>query len=133
MKKRRPKLITAEDFSETDKILKPCPFCGNRPSWIVTKVRYTWRGPETTFQKIECGACNLTVEEIPGVKDAREIWNKRKPIVEDMEPVRHGEWIQVLLFEKFPLRCSVCGYERFSKTNMKYCPECGAKMKGVSE
>ena len=52
----------------------------------------------------------------------------------DAEPVRYGEWIDVrggYLFE-----CSRCKAQVNSKqfkSNLKYCPECGAKMLGGDE
>ena len=50
------------------------------------------------------------------------------PII-DAEPVRHGKWIDVsggYLYE-----CSKCKAQANSnqfKSNLKYCPNCGAKM-----
>ena len=52
----------------------------------------------------------------------------------DVEPVRHGRWKgESGLFQG---ECLVCGYMTFDKTAdwarkyWKYCPNCGAKMKG---
>lgn len=46
----------------------------------------------------------------------------------DAAQVVHGRWIDFtgLLFE--PDKCSVCGGLASNTENMKYCPNCGAKM-----
>lgn len=49
----------------------------------------------------------------------------------DMEPVRHGEWIDVNITALLPgvpwvCRCSLCGCPQDYKHT--YCPNCGAKM-----
>lgn len=52
----------------------------------------------------------------------------------DYAEVKHGEWIIVNNrdFEQVDAKCSICGYtDVFDETGFyKYCPECGAKMKG---
>ena len=53
----------------------------------------------------------------------------------DVAPVKHGEW-DICCDGYYPY-CSECGYEppwangRDMRT--KYCPECGAKMKGGND
>lgn len=49
----------------------------------------------------------------------------------DVEPVKHGRWIN----ENFYTRCSACGnmtiYDKYSReVESDYCPNCGAKMEG---
>lgn len=44
----------------------------------------------------------------------------------DVAPVAHGQWVGVG-YDK----CSVCGGFELGRT--KYCPNCGARMDGVSE
>ena len=60
------------------------------------------------------------------------------PTVE-AEPVRHGHWdyIEEYFADRWwnTYQCSACGHqEDFEEPHrMKYCPECGAKMEGVTE
>ena len=44
---------------------------------------------------------------------------------------KEGEWIVSGMFDDF-LKCSSCGYQQPWQTAIeyKYCPNCGAKMKG---
>lgn len=51
----------------------------------------------------------------------------------DVAQVVHGRWIDCtnLLFE--PNKCSVCGGFAYNTENMKYCPNCGAKMDLATE
>ena len=49
----------------------------------------------------------------------------------DVQPVKHGRWIN----ENFCTRCSACGnmtiYDKYSReVESDYCPNCGAKMDG---
>ena len=50
----------------------------------------------------------------------------------DVEPVRHGRWIEQTHEWDFPpfhytdYKCSLCGIREQAKRN--YCPDCGAKM-----
>ena len=49
----------------------------------------------------------------------------------DVEPVRHGRWIN----ENFYTHCSACGkmaiYDKYGQEfESDYCPHCGAKMDG---
>lgn len=49
---------------------------------------------------------------------------------EDVEPVRHGEWVLDPYSEKCgDANCSECNH--FDWSNCKYCSNCGAKMEGV--
>lgn len=52
------------------------------------------------------------------------------PVV-DAEPVRHGRWILNKRYGDY--ECSECGTGNFTapdfkRNNMRYCPNCGAKM-----
>ena len=52
-------------------------------------------------------------------------------ISKDVEPVKHGHWIN----ENFYTRCSACGnmaiYDKYGQeVESDYCPRCGAKMDG---
>lgn len=53
----------------------------------------------------------------------------------DVEPVRHGRWLQC--FEDWRQqiegsKCSVCGFEYYGTgiSRFHYCPNCGVKMDG---
>jgi hypothetical protein len=57
----------------------------------------------------------------------------------EAEPVRHGRWVE----DRTELVCSVCGARfsdeitmmnrNFEYADLKFCPECGAKMDGGAE
>ena len=51
--------------------------------------------------------------------------------LEDMEEVKHGEWLYLESSDEdysYFWKCSLCGYYGWHKG--KYCPHCGAKMDG---
>lgn len=42
-----------------------------------------------------------------------------------------GDWIDGHCGARyFPIRCSVCGYSTYDDDATKFCPNCGARMKG---
>lgn len=56
----------------------------------------------------------------------------------DVDPVRHGLWVQC--FEDWRQqiegsKCSVCGFEYYGTgiNHFRFCPNCGAKMDGGGE
>ena len=61
--------------------------------------------------------------------DERENEIRAIPTVEERE---EGEWIHDIHYGlKLPEhRCSICGEWEYSDTESKYCPNCGARMKG---
>jgi hypothetical protein len=61
-------------------------------------------------------------------------WIRKQPTIE-AEPVKHGRWVEwwppkhmVFTGEEVLFRCSNCSANYGSKENMRYCPNCGAKM-----
>ena len=74
---------------------------------------------------------------ILGLKIAKKYIKKARTI--DAEPVKYGQWIDHEMFERNNcnpcIECSVCntwfGCDCFPKT--KFCPNCGARMRGDSE
>lgn len=50
----------------------------------------------------------------------------------DVEPVRHGRWVDNGSSGFMLSSCSVCGFA-YRVCNFLYCPHCGAKMDEVSE
>ena len=53
----------------------------------------------------------------------------------DVEPVKHGEWLEWELFSSdsrwYRYACSCCGEKYDNNTTYwKFCPNCGAKMDG---
>ncbi len=61
---------------------------------------------------------------------------QRLPAIE-AEPVKHGEWAEwwppkhmILTGEEMLYRCTACDAKYSDKENMRYCPNCGAKMDG---
>lgn len=51
----------------------------------------------------------------------------------DVEPVRHGHWINERYGNKDCLTCSVCGMTRNYLNQFEYCPHCGARMDGKEQ
>lgn len=62
----------------------------------------------------------------------------------DVEPVRHGQWVEVKSWESekhsvTDMRCNLCGkyaslvLPHKTKCTYKYCPFCGAKMDGEGQ
>ena len=50
-------------------------------------------------------------------------------VPEDVQPVKHGRWIQLTQDEGYTaLQCSLCG--EISCCRGMYCPDCGARMDG---
>lgn len=70
--------------------------------------------------------------------DDGEFWWTRESILRaidnapTIEEREEGEWIHNIHYGlKLPEhRCSICGEWEYSDTESKYCPNCGAKMKG---
>lgn len=48
----------------------------------------------------------------------------------DFEPVRHSFWKFNNFFCPNLGECDICGYEHYNADELKYCPNCGAKMDG---
>ena len=66
-----------------------------------------------------------------------------KPLY-DVEPVRHGQWVEIKSWESekhsvTDMRCNLCGkyaslvLPHKTKCTYKYCPFCGAKMDGEEQ
>lgn len=63
--------------------------------------------------------------------------------IEELPPANRprGEWIRIngdwidgpCGARYFPIRCSVCGYSTYDDDATKYCPNCGARMKGADD
>lgn len=70
------------------------------------------------------GLCHITQHTIGNIYDKRP---NDCPLVE-IEEHKQGKWINT----EYEI-CSVCGYvvEGDHDSDFKYCPKCGAKMKGV--
>ena len=56
----------------------------------------------------------------------------------ETEPEKHGKWEEwwppkhmILTGEEMLYRCSVCDAKYSDKENMRYCPNCGARMDGA--
>ena len=91
-------------------------------------------------EKIEC-----YIEQITGYTDVvheimSDVFRSVVDDIKDMrtidaEPVKHGEWLEWELFSTnsrwYRYECSCCG-EKYNKdiTYWKFCPECGADMRG---
>lgn len=82
----------------------------------------------------DCNIYNAWDAQI--VKDVVKAWIDDQPTI-DAEPVRHGYW-EYPDFYDFGSVCSYCGFDSGEIVGgnqlkcLKYCPNCGAKMDGVS-
>ena len=101
--------------------LKPCPFCGGEALTIY------WDGSKTysvgCVNTFVCHGGTHTSKIYRTEQEAAEAWNRRAE--------QTGEWLED---EYGYCRCSLCGYEHDDpETTTPYCPECGARMNGMTE
>ena len=96
------------DADELLKLLNACKY----PSESTTMRRVTYNAAISE-------ACRI-VDAIPAA---------------DVEPVRHGRWVDVEGYEGLLYRCSACEDKRYKHTTVKYnyCPNCGSRMDLESE
>ena len=95
--------------------LKPCPFCGGEATFMRYSAGSIGAG---------CRKCAIMFFVLNGNElKAAEAWNRRAE--------QTGEWLED---EYGYCRCSRCGYEHDQpETITPYCPECGARMNGMTE
>lgn len=107
--------------------LKPCPFCGGKAKFSLFLCR-------ETIVCTECPAC--IVPPIIGAYSKGELaaeWNGRA------EQTEHGRWIDAHFVSGGDFfRCSECGcyIEKpyfANDYNVRYCPNCGARMDGGAD
>ena len=58
-------------------------------------------------------------------------WIKHMPTA-DVQPVKHGRWIDNGICDSMLSACSICGYS-CGAYSFNYCPNCGARMDGESK
>ena len=86
------------------------------------------------------GLCRVIFED----DFKRAIKKIPKGIIVDVDPVRHGRWVDKPLIKSFKhtnipvVECSACGIDFCDIINnhyfmYKYCPNCGADMRGSSD
>ncbi len=80
------------------------------------------------------GLCRVIFED----DFKRAIKKIPKGIIVDVDPVRHGRWINAYPdIEPNPMFmygiCSECGFEQGISKYLNYCPNCGAKMGGGAD
>ena len=76
-------------------------------------------------------------DDISPTRDEFVEFIKKQPTIE-AEPVKHGRWIDAYPdIEPNPMFmygiCSECGFEQGISKYLKYCPDCGAYMRGEEE
>ena len=90
------------------------------------------------FEYIERNALLAKINENPAEKNGERCAQILEAILEaptaDVEPVKHGEWVNNDNEWKF-YKCSICGNEAYWDTDygqqlFDYCSNCGAKMDG---
>lgn len=80
-------------------------------------------------------ALEMAIKALELVTSYEGTINKLTKAISEQEP-KTGHWIEVIdeidsLGNKtWHHKCSICGNERSGWGEYKYCPECGAKMKG---
>ena len=65
----------------------------------------------------------------------------QRQLESDKKDRPQGEWIRIsddwvdgpCGARYFPIRCSVCGYSTYDDDATKFCPNCGAHMKGADD
>lgn len=67
------------------------------------------------------GACDWGF----GMQNIREVINSVPAA--DVEPVRHGRWVDNEIPDSMLSGCSACGFS-CGAYSFRYCPNCGAKM-----
>lgn len=69
----------------------------------------------------------------PTKEDFVDKINEIIDFVNEIEPVKHGYWIDNIHYTGFPDpygTCSICGFAQAISNSLRYCPGCGAKMDG---
>ena len=106
--------------------LKPCPFCGEKPSIVNVRTGVFWTNEFSFIDHIKCSRCGL---EISG-DDAARLWNTR--VERTCKPVNVAGYA----WDDF--ECSECGWVTWSflmehegcgtVCKPRFCPNCGAKV-----
>ena len=67
------------------------------------------------------------------VGEALKIMTDEQPTIEPEQ--RKGKWIDITNYESLEeeYKCSVCGYELYYSYPTKFCPNCGADMRGEKD
>ena len=106
--------------------LKPCPFCGEEKVQIEDISSEDEQYFMIQCSNEKCSAATCFGDTSENKNKAIEAWNRRTA---DVEPVKHGKWIQV---DNTKCRCSNCDtialIALYPHGNKNYCPNCGAKM-----
>ncbi len=99
--------------------LKPCPFCGEKDAIGIE----SYKSSGIDWFYVTCHECMAQGTTCGTEQDAVDTWNWRAE--------QTGEWLED---EYGYCRCSRCGYEHDQpETATPYCPECGARMGGMTE
>ena len=56
-----------------------------------------------------------------------DLWDIEDTPTEDVQPVKHGKWIDNKIQESMLYACSNCGFPS-GAYSFNYCPNCGVKM-----
>ena len=110
--------------------LKPCPFCGEK-----AHIYQDYTG----YYVAQCDKCGIGTLLCGDEKTAKRRWDKR--VKDKVQNV--GQWIEENPRPKSTqFICSACNRVAYNRQNnsakvkeceYKYCPNCGAKMKGGAE
>ena len=78
----------------------------------------------------------ISREDVINITAETGAWETQNRVRElpaaDVQPVKHGKWIDYNPDNENDPRCicSVCGSVEFPLSRHKYCPNCGADMRG---
>ena len=84
---------------------------------------------------IDADALMRVIDAVPLTFDGGVDINELETVINEqptIEERKTGEWINVTNDESLEeeYECSVCGYELFYSNPTKFCPNCGARMRG---
>ena len=107
--------------------LKPCPFCGGEAD--CNNAGFLKNGKP--MWAVECVNCGMVTAFFYTDSEAIEAWNKRTE-----RP--NGRWVLVeyrssLFGVDQEYQCSICGTPSDYEGLTRYCPNCGADMRGESD
>ena len=108
------KYIDADEFVKKNREWY-CKQCEKRKGMKHGKLKFVYE-----IGDAPCRACDVDdvisdIEDFPAA---------------DVEPVRHGRWIDENSASPLDprMRCSVCGHDDLPLAKWRFCPMCGAKM-----
>lgn len=89
--------------------LKPCPFCGGKPSIRTFLTESLWSHDQVTYTAVGCGECEIEFSSEPGYEiESPEAWNRRAAL------------FAVLSEQALPVRVEALKWDEFSTTARRH-------------